>query len=167
MGDILRAPNNNAILLIPRSASHSLALASLQSFWPEKFLQYENLECSLTHPASFFPNYESFNNQFDLAIIVRNPVERFRSMCAHRPNRTLEEHLEKPHYDILPTGNFIRYFKFETQLDECADWLVLPIPLIHEDKSDPTKKPNLIPEQESIVRSIYAKDIELWESLNA
>ncbi|NBW22116.1 MAG: hypothetical protein EBR82_80610 [Caulobacteraceae bacterium] len=86
-------------------------------------------------------------------------------MVAHRPERTLEEHLAQPVYGPLPKGNFVRYFKFETELDEAAEWLGLPAPLPREDATDPALKPTLTPEQETRVREIFADDIALWESL--
>jgi len=121
------------------------------------------------HPAYSFPLDQQFSwtgDQPEVALIVRNPLERFRSICAHKPNRTLEEHLEKPIYGPLPFGNYVRYFRFEDQLEECAEWLGLPTLLPHEDASDPALKPNLTIEQENIVRQIYADDFILWESLN-
>jgi hypothetical protein len=138
------------------------------TWWPDQYLAY--LSGLATgdnwHPAAFFPVEENWDNTQTAAIIVRNPIERFRSMISHK-RLVLKEQLIRPIYPAIPNGNFIRYFKFETQLDECADWLGLPTPLIHEDKSAPIQKPNLTIEEETIVRNIYAKDIELWESLNA
>jgi hypothetical protein len=64
----------------------------------------------------------------------------------------------------LPQGDF-RYFKFETQLQECADWLGITEPLQVEDALAEEEKPVLNEYQLEIVRGIYAKDIELWESL--
>jgi len=160
VSNILRSPNGNGIHLAPRSGSNSLSIAAFAAFWPDIAMPAN------VHPANAFPIDENWDGgNANVGLIVRNPVERFRSMCAHRPERTLEEHLDAPVYGPLPTGNFARYFRFEDQLDTAAEWLGLPTPLIHEDKSDPNKKPNLTSEQEAIVRTIYAKDIELWESL--
>jgi hypothetical protein len=116
------------------------------------------------HPASLLPT-EIFVDQKGLGMIVRNPVERFRSACACMPSRALEEHLNGPLYRPLPQGEFARYFRFEDQLNEAAEWLGLPTPLPQEDATDPALKPNLTPEQEARVRDIYADDIALWESL--
>jgi hypothetical protein len=160
MSDILRAPNGNAILLTPRSGSHSLALAAMQAFWPEVEVQTEG------HPAWYFGVQEVWiENNENVALVVRNPIERFRSMCAHRPQRTLEEHLAQPAYGPLPKGNFVRYFRFENQLNEAAEWLGLPTPLPREDATDPDTKPTLTPEQEARVRELFSADITLWESL--
>jgi hypothetical protein len=68
-------------------------------------------------------------------------------------------------YGPLPHGDFIRYFRFEDQLDAAAEWLGLSLPLPHEDATDEASKPTLTAEQESLVREIYAADIALLESL--
>jgi hypothetical protein len=87
-------------------------------------------------------------------------------MCAHKPGRTILEHLDRPAYGSLPKGDF-KYFLFESQLQECAEWLGLPTPLLHIDASIESNKPILTPDQEAIVRQMYADDIILWESLQS
>jgi len=160
MGNILRTPNGNAVLMTPRSGSHSLARAALMHYWPQLSGNGDD------HPAALLPSDEGWDGtNASVGLIVRNPVERFRSMCAHRPERTLEEHLARPAYGPLPRGNFARYFRFETELDAAAEWLGLPTPLPQEDATDEAAKPVLTPEQEARVREIYADDIALWESL--
>jgi hypothetical protein len=161
MGNILRTPNGNAVLMTPRSGSHSLARAALIHYWPELWQDGGD-----NHPASLLPVDEGWDgSSVNVGIVVRNPVERFRSMCAHRLDRTLEEHLDSPMYGPLPQGTFARYFRFEDQLDAAAEWLGLPTPLPHEDATDEADKSTLTPEQEARVREIYADDIALWESL--
>jgi len=160
MGNILRTPNGNAVLMTPRSGSHSLARAALIQYWPELW------DDSDDHPAALLPSDEGWDGSNPhVAIVVRNPVERFRSMCAHRPERTMEEHLDRPMYGPLPQGSFARFFRFEDQIDDAAEWLGLPTPLPKEDATDEADKPTLTPEQEARVREMYAADIALWESL--
>ena len=161
MGNILRSPQTlNCILLTPRSGSHSLSVAAFKHFWPNIIIMEDG------HPAGQFPVQETYTGtQNNLAIVVRNPIERFRSMCAHKPERTLEEHLESPIYGPLPQGPFVKYFRFEDQLNAAADWLGLPTPLPQVDATNEADKPTLTPEQEARVREIYADDIALWESL--
>jgi len=160
MSEILRSPTTGlAVYLTPRSGSHSLALSAMQTFWPDIEIINE------AHPAVYF-GYEEWwdGTNKNIAIIVRNPIERFRSICAHKPEKTIEEHLNQPVYGPLPKGDF-QYFLFESQLEECAEWLGLPLPLPHIDASIESNKPILTPEQEAIVRQIYSDDIALWESL--
>jgi hypothetical protein len=163
MGEILRSPSGNALLLIPRSGSHSIAAAALESFWPAAFVKYQTDKNG--HPAVFFPEYEARVIQDDLAIILRNPVERFRSTCAHRPNISVADHLANPIYETIPQHPWKKIFLFESQLQECADWLGITVPLPQIDATEKANKPTLTPEQEARVREIYAADIALWESL--
>ncbi len=159
MGDVLRSPvNGNAIVLTPRSGSHSLASTAIKVWYPEAIVPEGQ------HPAGSLPP-ESWNGEAGLGLIVRNPVERFRSMCAHRPHRTTDEHLDAPVYGPLPQADFVRYFRFEDQLNDAAEWLGLPTPLPQEDATDESDKPVLTAEQEARVREIYAADIALWDSL--
>jgi hypothetical protein len=144
---------------MPRSGSHSLAAVAMRVFWP-------GVEVGDNHPASYFPSDEWWSDATsNSALIVRNPIERFRSMCAHVPGRPIDEHLANPVYGPLPQGNFVRYFRFEDQLDDAAAWLGLPTPLPQEDATSEADKPTLTAEQEARVREIYADDIALWESL--
>lgn len=160
MGNILRVPNGNGLILTPRTGSHSIATAALHSFWPEIIIEQEG------HPAGYLPIQENWNgNNENVGIIIRDPIERFRSMCAHKPERTIVEHLDRPVYGPFPKGNFTRYFRFEDQLQDCAYWLGINMPLPHIDPSIESNKPILTPDQEAIVRQIYAEDIILWESL--
>lgn len=162
MGDILRVPNNNGLFLMPRTASHSIVKAAFKTFWPTVIIGEES------HPACRLPIQENWNGTNEkVGLLIRNPVERFRSMVAHRSERSLLDHLSRPAYGPLQMGNFIKYFRFEDQLQECADWLGITVSLEQIDSTEPASKPNLTPEQEAIVREIYKNDILLWESLNA
>jgi hypothetical protein len=156
MSEFLVSPNGNCLLLTPRSGSHSLALAALQSWYPD-------VDVPAGHPAAALPAIIDWPD-CPVAVIVRNPVERFRSVIAHR-HLDVDEQLANPMYGTLPAGNFARYFRFEDQLDDAAEWLGLPSPLPHEDAADEADKPTLTPEQQARVREIYAADIALWESL--
>ena len=165
MGEILRSQNGNAIVLTPRSGSHSLSLAALQSFWSDSYQEYIKDPYN-KHPAWFFPVHEQYvDSPEGVGIVVRNPIERFRSMVAHETNKSLIEHLSNPVYGPLPKGNFVKYFLFESQLQECADWLGVTVSLEQIAATEPISKPVLTLEQEIVVRQIYIDDIILWESL--
>lgn len=160
MSQVLRSPvTGHALLLIPRTGSHSIALSAMRAFWPEIPVLDEG------HPAWYFGVQQNWpEDGHDCAIVVRNPVERFRSMIAHR-HLDVNDQLANPIYGPLPQGEFARYFKFERDLDLVAEWLGLPLPLPVEDATDEADKPILTPEQEARVREIYSNDIKLWESL--
>lgn len=164
MGSILRSPiNGNGIVLTERSGSHSLGWAAINEWWPCTIIPNDN-----RHPATIFSIQEHYDGtQTNLGIVVRNPIERFRSMVAREIHKkSLEEQLENPTYRPLPKGDFVKYFKFETELQICADWLGLINPLPIEDASVKENKPILTSIQQSRVYEIYAEDIALWNSLN-
>jgi hypothetical protein len=77
----------------------------------------------------------------------------------------VEEHLESPPFGVLSGGSLIRPFLFESQLQACADWLGITVPLPQLDATEESEKPSLTAEQESRVREFFAVDIALWESL--
>jgi hypothetical protein len=164
MGDLLRSPSGKCVVLTPRSGSHSLAAAALAAWYPEQYAAYLASD-GTWHPAAFLPE-ENFDNTLNAAIVVRHPVERFRSMCAHRLDKSLSQHLAHPSYDPLPQGTFDRAFRFENGLDAVAEYLGLPTPLPQIDATDEADKPTLTPEQEARVRELYADDVALWESLS-
>jgi len=165
MGSILHAGNNRYLRLIPRSASHAIAVAWMAEKEEDNYLNWQ--QTGGLHPARYLTeqisDYELPANA-ELGVIVRNPIERFRSMVA-KQDVTLNEQLANPRYQALPPLPFTVYFRFEDQLQACATWLGIAQILPQLDPAQSTDKPNLTPEQEVRVREIYATDIALWESL--
>jgi hypothetical protein len=118
------------------------------------------------HPAAYL-NYQENSQPHptgQLGVVVRNPIERFCSMVAHR-RLEIGQQLQSPMYLPLPHLSYARLFRFEDQLQECANWLGITTSLPHLDATDEHDKPTLTPEQENRVREIYAADVDLWESL--
>ena len=165
MRKLIMGIENRFLLLVSRSASHSFAAAALQQWNLERYESWI-ASGSVAHPATFLPNLVYPWACESPAIIVRNPIERFRSMVAYKPDRTLAEQLAAPSYQPLPAGNWVRCFRFEDQLQDCCDWLGITVPLEQIDVTEEANKPELTPEQEARVREIYANDIALWESLH-
>lgn len=165
MGDILLAHNDRRLVLMPRSGSHSLVVAWMKQEEPENLARWES-EGRRCHPAAYLNHQENSVSvsDCDLGVVVRNSIERFRSMVAHRA-LGIEQQLQSPMYLPLPRLSYARLFRFEDQLQECANWLGISTPLPHLDATEPASKPTLTPEQEARVREIYAADIEIWESL--
>lgn len=164
MRKLIAGNDGRFLLLAERSGSHSLSSAALQQWHPEKFVAWQASVTS-EHPARYLPNLVWPYACESPAIVVRNPVERFRSMCGYKAPRTLAEQLAEPTYGPLPTGNWAVSFRFEDQLQECAEWLGITVPLPQLDASEESDKPTLTIEEEARVREIYAADIALWESL--
>lgn len=119
--------------------------------------------------------------------ILRDPVERFRSAVAflrlEDRKFTVDQILddledETNVVDMQRGGSLVNNFHFRYQdnfrgdityfplnnLQGAADELGIKVPLI-KINSAPTKKPDLTPEQEDRVRSFYADDVRLWESI--
>ena len=161
---LIKGDNNRFLLLTPRSASHSFAAAALEQWHPEGHAAWK-ASTGDKHPARYLPNLVYPMDCETPAIIVRNPVERFRSACSQRKEIKLETLLETPPFGVLPGGYLIRPFLFESQLQACADWLGITVALPQLDSTDESDKPILTPEQESRVREFFAADIALWESL--
>jgi hypothetical protein len=160
MGRVLIGKNGRGLVLIPRSGSHTIAAAWLQQYEPENYAAWQS---GGYHPAKYFA-IQTNKHDGALGVIVRDPVERFRSMVA-KHNFTVDAQLELPTYGPLPQLPFTQYFRFEDQLQECADWLGITVPLPHLDGIDDAEKPILTAEQKARVCEIYATDIALWESL--
>jgi hypothetical protein len=166
MGDILVGTNNRRLALVPRSGSHSIVVAWMQHYEPEEYNEWFE-SGSQSHPANFLRQQEVSEPRraySALGVVVRNPVARFCSMIAHR-NLAIEQQLQLPLYPPIQPLSYTHFFRFENQLQECAEWLGIapPIPVLAE--SDEDNKPNLTPEQEARVRELFADDIALWESL--
>lgn len=165
MGQILLSTNGNRIALIPRSASHSLAATWLQQSEPNNYALWQSQP--FMHPARFLTHQEipsQVPSGVPLACLVRNPIERFRSMIAHR-ELDIEHQLEKPVYGPIPSLPYTHYFRFEDQLQDCAYWLGITLPIPNLDST--INKPILTPQQEDKVREIYAADLKLWQSLQS
>jgi hypothetical protein len=157
MTAIIKAPNGNGLYLVPRTASYSIAISAMQNW-------YSNLSIDTTkHPACSFPSFEYFNTVKDIAVIVRNPIERFRSMVAYS-SLTLEQQLQQPIYPPLTKHQFCKFFLFESELEKIKQWLDLPF-LTHQNGSDLKLKPMLTKKQIDRVRHIFSDDIQLWQTL--
>jgi hypothetical protein len=106
------------------------------------------------------------------AVIVRDPVERFRSSCV-RLGYTVEQglsDLENIHLislknmGLLESPN-VRYFPYSNEgLANCLNYLGLSntVSLPEEDES---KKPVLTSEQVELIRSAYSYDCEVFNNL--
>jgi hypothetical protein len=164
MGQVIHGKLNRYIYLVPRSGSHSIVAGWLEQHEQDNFALWQERGF---HPALYLSEQITrfqIPQSANLAVVVRNPVERFRSMVA-RHGDTVESQLVAPLYGPIHNLPFTHYFRFEDQLQACAAWLGVDgaLPVLAE--SDDGDKPTLTPEQENRVREIYADDIALWESL--
>tara|TARA_B100001094_G_scaffold286909_1_gene302064 strand:+ start:3434 stop:4009 length:576 start_codon:yes stop_codon:yes gene_type:complete len=121
-----------------------------------------------------------------VAQIVREPVDRFKSAVAfmdlEKRAGTVDSIIDDlinetgtidglsgsvaANFHFRPQARFrgeLYYFRMD-QMQECADWLGIEVPLKTINKC-PRKKPELTKEQEDLIRDYYSDDVELWESL--
>ena len=165
MGNVLVGDNSRSLLLVPRSGSHSIAASWLLQREPDNYAAWQaNVN---HHPAMYLASQDvrMAGERGGLGVIVRNPVERFRSMCARHTQKTVEDHLIVPQYGPMHSDGCSTFFRFEDELEAAAEWLGLSLPILHLAAADDDNKPTLTPQQEARVREIYAADISLWESL--
>lgn len=164
--------SGKALALVTRSGSYSLMSLMLP---PDRQPPQNNGDGERWHPIMALSAHslrEGFPQVAGIAVMVRDPVQRFRSACA-RQNKTVEEGLGLRESDVhfWPLKDMgliaadITHFRFPDQINDCAEWLGLPVPVPKENVEPEEKKPVLTVEQEAAVRLAYADDIALWESL--
>lgn len=159
--------NGKKFALVPRSGSYSIIWQAL----PENL---RNPIGERWHPINATTdNIGSPLNQedvFDLCCLVRDPIERFRSACA-RQKVSVEQGLAIKNYDVhfwsledmglIQSG--VTYFKFPEQINDCANWLGLsvPVPILNAEHV----KPELSDGDLLYISKEYEKDIFLFKSL--
>lgn len=177
MQDWLLLPGNKALLFTPRTGSTATARAILTAHYPEK-LSFTGwrLPPGVSEPPlqRVVPNGQPAPDAA-LAVVLRDPVERFRSACA-RANITAAEglaQLSQGHGTAIamlaPVSNLLRntdrgcitFFRFPDELGSLAEWLGTG-PIGPENASDPGTKPDLTPDELAAVETAYAEDIELF-----
>ena len=168
-----------------KCCTSSLVREIIRTFYPdiEQFIQAaaypEGKDAENTRHHRWIP--ARVNPDRPVVQVVRDPVERFRSSMAELGlddvDATLEElRTEAGEYGLGPRGNllvgnihFLPQARFDgdityyTNADDAAAALGLqtPLPVINESGT----KPTLTEQQASAVRAWYAKDVELWESM--
>jgi hypothetical protein len=170
---------NKGLALVTRSGSHTLFKAILEEFYPqnnqsEQVLVHEHdrwhpvMNLSDIHDLSMF---EITNLEY--AVMVRDPIERFRSSCA-RVGCTVGEglgmHNENVHFwsmksmGILESPN-VKYFKFPEQISQCAIYLGLTNPVSHLNQENIDKKPILNQTDIIQIQQYYAEDLMIYNNL--
>jgi len=170
LGARITTDNGRRFAIVARSGSYTICWQSLPAS-----LQTIPAGSTRWHPVSVHPRCDSMTadeQAVGMCCMVRDPVERFRSSCA-RQNVSVEEGLARGEWDVhfwslermglLQEG--VQYFRFPDQLNACAEWLGLPTPVPQRNEEADAGKPVLTAEQEAAIRTAYAADIALWESL--
>ena len=158
-----------------KAATSSIARAIVSAHYPDI---EDNLVNNTSYPEGVTIDNSRWHSQLpktetpdgDVILIVRDPVERFRSACAETgktPDEALSEQGQKNNH-LWPTSRLLvdgcKLYRFEADLDDAANALGLTLPLPNIDGGNDAK-PTLTPEQLSRVQAIYADDIALYESI--
>lgn len=174
-------PNGKSFAFAPRSGTSSLGAAAVRQFFPEK---WDNQTDGMAHRALPFTIDDQFN---DCVVVIRNPVERFISLCARTatpPSMALaklywglglghKRAVDRPGIETTSVDWLYHFFPIANRIANCN---LIPFPslekaatalglnnLPHINKTD--EKPTLTSDEEDIVRKIYSEDISLWKSL--
>ncbi len=173
----------------PKVGSSTLARAIVRDFYPEVEAKIQNA----AYPAGKGPDNSQWQGlcpstetpERPVILLVRHPVERLRSAMAQfkltdvdaaldsltsgtpvplpRAARPLRDNVHFQQQSASVAG-MTKLYRFPDDLDAAAVeiGLSLPLPIINEAKDE---KPTLTPEQEKRVRSYYAVDVALYESI--
>jgi hypothetical protein len=175
MKGVLWIRDDKGLVVVTRSGSHCLFKMILDMYYPSS-LVFQN-EIDRWHPIRSIPVTDTIDiaqtpipEQLVFAVIVRDPIERFRSACARlekTPSEVIAENLDDVHVWTLESMGLInhpqaKYFLF-SELEKCALFLGLPTPL--EQVNEEPIKPDLSQEDLQFITQYYAKDIELYNSL--
>jgi len=114
-------------------------------------------------------------------VLVRDPVERFRSAMAQSGIKHIDPFLRHlleggnllHDFHFKPTSSYIkakgdyRLFRFPEDLDQATELsgLTTPLPIVNDGESNNQLKEDFTEEQLQIIREVYAEDIALRESL--
>jgi len=171
--------DNKGVALVTRSGSHSLFKSILSKYYPnlpqnEKDRPFV-IENDRWHPVMNLEDILDLSSSdisdLEFAVMVRDPVERFQSSCARlgmTPTEVLDNHMDNVHVWTLKSMGLLdapkaKYFLFENQLEDCANYLGLDLPL--PALNGESNKPELTSEELSRVQSHFADDIALYERL--
>ena len=126
-----------------------------------------------------------FNPNAPVCLLVRDPVERFKSAMAFTRVKNVNETLDELENEEGPFEQLrrqklaqnihfqkqnqfegdITLFRFPDQLQDAAKFLGLTEEVPHKNKSKEEDKPELTEEQIERIEAWYADDVALWESI--
>jgi hypothetical protein len=178
---VLYHDGTKGVALVTRSGSHSLFKGLLRKYHSDLPQDEKNNPFVNTtdrwHPVMNLPNIIDMSHEpkefltKEFAVVVRNPVERFTSSCARlmkSPSEVLDNYMDNVHVWTLKSmglldASLAKYFLFETQLEACATYLGLDLPL--PALNSESNKPELSHEELNRVQTHFAEDIALYERL--
>lgn len=163
MGNVLIGDNSRALLLVPRCGSHSLAAAWLEQLEPDGYAAWQ--ASGGLHPSKFLSRQASDWMSLDgieLGVVLRGPVERFRSACG-KHSLDIEQQLAEPRYRQVPCLPYAQVWRMEEGgVDAAAEWLGLTTPIPMLDAAP--EKPEVTPEQADRIRALLADECEMYDT---
>lgn len=163
------------LAFVPRSGTQILLKKIVSEYEQESTSEFviSDTEWKPASTSGFIKNLNSLDvSTLDFAVVVRDPVERFRSSCV-RLNYSVEQalnDLENVHLVSLKNMGFLdspnsKYFAYSNEgLASCSSYLGLDnSPEIIEE--DENKKPVLTQEQIDLIKSAYSYDYEVFSNL--
>ena len=163
------------LAFVPRSGTQILFKEIVSKYEPESISEFV-ISDTEWKPVSTLESIKDLSSldisSLDFAVVVRDPVERFRSSCV-KLNYSFEQalnDLENVHLvslknmGLLESSN-VKYFSYSNEgLASCSSYLGLdsnpPVP-----EEDESKKPVLTQEQIDLIKSAYSYDYEVFSKL--
>lgn len=166
----INLPTGKTFAWAPRTGSTAILRAIANTFFAERLnIPVATPNKSPVDPHALLQSTILPTPGNEVVILLRNPVERFRSACS-RTGKTVEQGLslidKDPHF--TPLGQWFRMlprtsftpFRFETEFDKCTQYIGIGI-VAQENIGD--KKPTLTAKQLASVQEAYADDIKFYE----
>lgn len=160
------------LAFVPRSGTQILLKEIIAKYHPGSTVEFFISEDEWK-PVSTLESIKELNvSALEFAVVVRDPVERFRSSCV-KLNYSVEQALNDlnnvhlislKNMGLLESSN-VRYFPYSNDgLAACSSYLGLDkSPTITEEDED--KKPVLTQEQIDLVKTAYLYDCEVFSKL--
>lgn len=164
--------NDRSLLLVSRSASTSLfsAICEDANISTVNKTKHPSCYCGCWSLNEGYWNGSKHVKPSSLAVVVRNPLERFISACI-RTGKSIDEALTLTEKDVHfwpihymnPTNP--KYFLFPEEISHCATWLGIKSNIKKLNSNNGNKELRLTSIQRNKFEDIYKEDIILWKSL--
>lgn len=163
------------LAFVPRSGTQILFKEIVSKYEPESTSEFV-ISDTEWKPASALESIKDLNSfdvsNLDFAVVVRDPVERFKSSCV-KLNYSVEQalsDLENVHLISLKNMGLLdspnaKYFAYSNEgLASCSSYLGLDnSPSLTEE--DESRKPDLTQEQIDLIKAAYSYDYEVFSNL--
>ena len=160
-----------AIYRLPRTGSTSLVTGIVDQFYADA-----RAKGSVRPPGVpdddiiYVPRTPAPPDDYEKLLVLRDPVERFRSACGITGKTPAEAialmraGTPDVHFEPAPKGvEWGKVFRFEDGLRPLADYLGMPaLPALNASET----KPDLTPDELAYAQTYYSDDLALWDQLS-